>query len=108
MSLQSLLNRSQPPLLESDGPTPEPIVDQRLHWFALYTYWKTLPITIGLVTLISLLPGIVALLLVTGFGLFYEFGEELPSFLKDTVLQDIIDYELQGAGPFLRQLRHNR
>lgn len=108
MSLQSLLNRSQPPLLESDGPTPEPIADQRLHWFALYTYWKTLPITIGLVTLISLLPGIVALLLVTGFGLFYEFGEELPSFLKDTVLQDIIDYELQGAGPFLRQLRHNR
>ncbi len=108
MSLHSLLGRSETPPLQSDGAAPEPIIDQRLHWFALYTYWKTLPITIGLVTLISLLPGIVALLLVTAFGLFYEFGEELPGFLEDTVLQNIIDYELQGAGPFLRQLRHNR
>lgn len=89
---------------ESNGP----VVDQSLHWLALFTYWKTLPITIGLVTLISLLPGIVALLAVTGFGLFYEFGEELPGFLKNTILQQIIDYELQGAGPLLRQLRHNR
>lgn len=94
--------------VDAEQPSDEPIVDQPLHWFALYTYWKTLPITIGLVTLISLLPGVIALLVVTGFGLFYEFGEELPSFLRDTVLQDAIDYELQGAGPLLDQLRHNR
>jgi uncharacterized membrane protein YdbT with pleckstrin-like domain len=102
------LHHTEPSLVAADDDTVEPIIDRRLHWFALYSYWKTLPITIGLVTLVSLLPGVVALLIVTGFGLFYEFGDQLPSFLKDTVLQDVIDYELQGAGPFLRELRHNR
>ncbi len=108
MKLHGLLNRSRSEWAVSDNPDVEPIIDQPLHWFALYTYWKTLPITIGLVTLISLLPGVIALSLVIGFGLFYEFGEDLPLFLQDTVLQDAIDYELQGAGPLLDQLRHNR
>lgn len=106
MTFRSHLHRSDPALEALD--TVEPIVDRRLHWFGLYTYWKTLPITIGLVTLFSLLPGVIALTLVTGFGLFYEFGAELPFFLRDTVLQDAIDYELQGAGPLIDQLRHNR
>ena len=79
-----------------------------MHWFALYTYWKTLPITIGLVTLISLLPGVLAVLIVTGFGLFYEFGDNLPAFLRHTVFEELVDYELQGAGPIVDQLRHNR
>ncbi len=108
MNLRSRLRRSDPALVATDGTSIEPIVDRRLHWFALYTYWRTLPITIGLVTLFALLPGIIALAIVTGFGLFYEYGEELPSFLRDTVLQDVIDYELQGAGPILDQLRQNR
>jgi putative membrane protein len=108
MNLRTHLRHNDPALVADDAISVESIVDRRLHWFALYTYWKTLPITIGLVTLFSLLPGILALAIVTGFGLFYEFGEELPSFLRDTVLQDAIDYELQGAGPLLDQLRHNR
>ncbi len=108
MRLREHLHRKDPVLAEDDPDPVEPIVDRRLHWFALYTYWKTLPITIGIVTLISLLPGVLAVLIVTGFGLFYEFGDQLPSFLKDTVLQDAIDYELQGAGPILDQLQHNR
>ena len=108
MKLKKYLGRTEPVLAAGDSASVEPIVDRRLHWFSLYTYWKTLPITIGIVTIISLLPGVIALLIVTGFGLFYEYGENLPSFLKDTVLQDAIDYELQGAGPILDQLRHNR
>ncbi len=108
MRLRAHLHRNDPVLADSGNDSAEPIVDRPLHWFALYTYWKTLPITIGIVTLISLLPGVIAVLMVTGFGLFYEFGDQLPSFLKDTVLQDAIDYELQGAGPILDQLRHNR
>ena len=108
MRLREHLHRSDPVLAADDNESVEPIVDRRLHWFALYTYWKTLPITIGIVTLISLLPGLLALVIVTAFGLFYEFGDQLPSFLKDTVLQDAIDYELQGAGPILDQLQHNR
>lgn len=108
MTLRKRLHRTEPSLAATGGATNEPIVDRRLHWFALYTYWKTLPITIGVVTLVSLLPGVVALLIVTGFGLFYEFGDNLPSFLKDTVLQDAIDYELQGFRPLWDQLRHNR
>ena len=108
MSLRSFLRHTEPALVTGSTALVEPIEERKLHWFALYTYWKTLPITIGLVTLISLLPGVVALLAIIGFGMFYEYGENLPYFLKDTVLQDIIDYELQGAGPLLRQLRHNR
>lgn len=108
MKLENYLHRSDPVLVAGDGVPVEPIVDRPLHWFALYTYWKTLPITIGLVTLFSLLPGVIALTIVIGFGLFYEFGDELPAFLRDTVLQDVIDYELQGAGPLLDQIRHNR
>ncbi|MEZ4507810.1 MAG: PH domain-containing protein [Thermomicrobiales bacterium] len=95
-------------MIEGTETPLDPIVDRPLHWFSLYTYWKTLPITIGLVTLFTLLPGVIALILVIGFGLFYEYGEELPSFLRDTVLQDIVDYEMQGAGPIIDQLRHNR
>jgi putative membrane protein len=108
MNLRQHLRHNDPALEAVDEKPVEPIVDRSLHWFALYTYWKTLPITIGLVTLVSLLPGVIALLVVAGFGLFYEYGEQLPSFLRDTVLQDAIDYELQGAGPILDQLRHNR
>ncbi len=108
MRLRAYLRRTEPTLVTADTDAVEPIVDRKLHWFALYTYWKTLPITIGLVTLISLLPGVMALLIVTGFGLFYEFGAELPEFFKGTVLQGVVEYELQGAGPILRQLRHNR
>lgn len=108
MRLRDYLRHTEPSLVAADGEQVEPIVDRKLHWFALYTYWKTLPITIGLVTLISLLPGVLAILIITGFGLFYEFGDNLPSFLRHTVLQDVIDYELQGAGPIIDQLRHNR
>jgi putative membrane protein len=108
MNLRSHLHRSDPELVAAEATPIRPIVDRPLHWFALYTYWRTLPITIGLVTLFALLPGVIALAMVTGFGLFYEYGEELPLFLRDTVLQDAIDYELQGAGPLLDQLRHNR
>ena len=108
MSLRTHLHHNDPALVAVDEDAVQPIVDRPLHWFALYTFWKTLPITIGLVTLFSLLPGVIALAIVIGFGLFYEFGEQLPSFLRDTVLQDAIDYELQGAGPILDQLRHNR
>jgi putative membrane protein len=108
MPLRDYVRRTEPSLVSTgDGPV-EPIVDRRLHWFALYTYWKTLPITIGLVTLISLLPGVLAVLIVTGFGLFYEFGDNLPSFLRHTVFEEFVDYELQGAGPIIDQLRHNR
>ncbi|MCA9858920.1 MAG: PH domain-containing protein [Thermomicrobiales bacterium] len=102
------LARAEPPLIDPHAPPAEPIVDRPLHWFSLYTFWKTLPITIGLVTLVSLLPGVIALLIIIAFGLFYEFGEELPFFLKETVLQDVIDYELQGFGPIYDQLRANR
>ncbi len=106
--LRGRLRRIEPRVVdESDAPI-DPIIDRPLHWFSLYTYWKTLPITIGLVTLFTLLPGVIALILVIGFGLFYEYGEELPSFLRDTVLQDVIDYEMQGAGPIIDQLRSNR
>jgi hypothetical protein len=108
MSVWKRLGRPEPRLVSDDFAATEPIIDRPLHWFALYTYWKTLPITIGLVTLFSLLPGVIALLIVIGFGLFYEFGEDFPDFLKDTVLQDVIDYELEGMGPILDQLRHNR
>lgn len=108
MFFREYLRRTDPSLVASDDDAVEPIVDRKLHWFALYTYWKTLPITIGLVTLVSLLPGVLAVLIVTGFGLFYEFGDTLPSFLRHTVLEDVIDYELQGAGPLIDQLRHNR
>lgn len=108
MRLRAHLRRTEPRVVSADNDAVEPLVDRPLHWFSLYTYWKTLPITIGIVTLFSLLPGVIALLIVTGFGLFYEFGEQLPSFLRDTVLQDMIDYELQGMGPIIDQLRHNR
>lgn len=108
MGIREFLRHTEPSLVSSDNEQVEPIDDRKLHWFALYTYWKTLPITIGLVTLISLLPGVLAVLIIIGFGLFYEVGDELPSFLRHTVLQDVIDYELQGAGPILDQLRHNR
>lgn len=108
MPLRNYLRHTEPSLAGNDDGPVEPIVDRRLHWFALYTYWKTLPITIGLVTLISLLPGVLAVLIVTGFGLFYEFGSELPTFLRHTVFEEIVDYELQGAGPIVDQLRHNR
>lgn len=108
MNLRSFLRHTEPALVAGSSDTVEPIEARQLHWFALSTYWKTLPITIGLVTLISLLPGVVALLAIIGFGMFYEYGDDLPGFLEDTVLQNIIDYELQGAGPLLRQLQHNR
>src|SRR5215207_8734433 len=108
MKFRTHLHHNDPALVAIGEQSIAPIVDRRLHWFALYTYWRTLPITIGLVTLFALLPGVIALMIVTGFGLFYGFGEELPSFLRDTVLQDAIDYELQGAGPIIDQLRHNR
>src|SRR5688572_6006776 len=108
MSLRTHLHHNDPALVAVDENAVDPIVNRPLHWFALYTFWKTLPITIGLVTLFSLLPGVIALAIVIGFGLFYELGAELPSFLQDTVLQDAIEYELQGAGPILDQLRHNR
>lgn len=106
--LRGHLHRTEPRVIDGIDAPIDPIVDRPLHWFALYTYWKTLPITIGLVTLFTLLPGVIALVLVIGFGLFYEYGEELPSFLRDTVLQDVIDYEMQGSGPIIDQLRHNR
>lgn len=108
MRIRNYLQRTEPSIVPGDHEHIEPIVDHKLHWFALYTYWKTLPITIGLVTLISLLPGVLAVLIITGFGLFYEVGDELPSFLRHTVLQEIINYELQGSGPIIDQLRHNR
>lgn len=108
MNVRNQLRRTKLSLDANNIETVEPIVDRPLHWFALYTYWKTLPITIGLVTLVSLLPGVIALLIVTAFGLFYEFGEDLPWFLKDTVLQDVIDYELLGFRPLYDQLEHNR
>lgn len=108
MSVRKYLHRTEPSLVTSGSTSVEPIVNRPLHWFALYAYWKTLPITLGVVTLIALLPGVVALLIVTAFGLFYEFGDNLPGFLEGTVLQDIIDYELEGIHPLLDQLRHNR
>ncbi len=108
MPLRDYLRRTEPSLIGIDSGPVDPIIDRRLHWFSLYTFWKTLPITIGLVTLISLLPGVLAVLIVTGFGLFYEYGDNLPSFLRHTVFEEIVDYELQGSGPILDQLRHNR
>lgn len=107
MRVRAHLHRVEPLLVGGDSASIEPIVDRPLHWFALYTYWKTLPITLGVVTLFSLLPGVVALAIVTGFGLFYEFGDNLPAFLKDTVLEDVVQYELQGFGPIWDQLRGN-
>ena len=92
MKLRSYLRHTDPSLISTDGDSVEPIDNRKLHWFSLYTFWKTLPITVGLVTLISLLPGVVALLTVIGFGLFYEEGDNLPGFLRHTVLQDLIDY----------------
>lgn len=108
MKLSPLLHHTDPSLASADVDTVDAIEGRGLHWFSLYTYWKTLPITVGLVTLVSLLPGVVAVLAVTGFGLFYEEGDNLPGFLRHTVLQELIDYELKGSGEILDQLRHNR
>ena len=69
------LARAEPPLIDPHAPPAEPIVDRPLHWFSLYTFWKTLPITIGLVTLVSLLPGVIALLIIIAFGLFGIFAD---------------------------------